>query len=89
MALIALEYEASKQRSLAFLSTGVEETPSADTYNSACRHLMGEGLGCLNVKELKQTRLERGISRIRSKKEIELNTTTRSCVQRYKIQRHL
>ncbi|KAJ9567989.1 hypothetical protein OSB04_003955 [Centaurea solstitialis] len=34
------------------------------------RHLMGEGLGCLNVKELKQleTRLERGISRIRSKK---------------------
>ncbi|KAI3489914.1 hypothetical protein L1887_45945 [Cichorium endivia] len=34
------------------------------------RHLMGEGLGCLNGKELKQleTRLERGISRIRSKK---------------------
>ncbi|GJZ21474.1 agamous-like MADS-box protein AGL11 [Tanacetum coccineum] len=33
-------------------------------------HLMGENLGCLNVKELKQleTRLERGISRIRSKK---------------------
>ncbi|KVH61721.1 Transcription factor, K-box [Cynara cardunculus var. scolymus] len=50
------------------------------------RHLMGEGLGCLNVKELKQleTRLERGISRIRSKKEIELehhNAFLRSKVQ--------
>ncbi|PWA84087.1 Transcription factor, K-box [Artemisia annua] len=34
-------------------------------------HLMGQKLGCLNVKELKQleTRLERGISKIRSKKE--------------------
>nr|KAJ0200148.1 hypothetical protein LSAT_V11C600340200 [Lactuca sativa] len=34
------------------------------------RHLMGEGLDCLNMKELKQleTRLERGISKIRSKK---------------------
>lgn len=34
------------------------------------RHLMGEDLGCLNVKELKQmeTRLERGLSRIRSKR---------------------
>ncbi|KAL3513363.1 hypothetical protein ACH5RR_026080 [Cinchona calisaya] len=34
------------------------------------RHLMGEGLSSLNVKELKQleNRLERGISRIRSKK---------------------
>ncbi|PWA48966.1 hypothetical protein CTI12_AA486570 [Artemisia annua] len=33
-------------------------------------HLMGEKLGCLNVKELKEleTRLERGISKIRSKK---------------------
>ncbi|XP_075484368.1 agamous-like MADS-box protein AGL11 isoform X3 [Primulina tabacum] len=34
------------------------------------RHLLGEGLGSLNVKELKQleTRLERGITRIRAKK---------------------
>ncbi|KAL3641459.1 Agamous-like MADS-box protein agl11 [Castilleja foliolosa] len=34
------------------------------------RHLMGEGLSSLNVKELKQleTRLERGITRIRGKK---------------------
>ncbi|CAN4098010.1 unnamed protein product [Withania somnifera] len=34
------------------------------------RHLVGEGLSSLNVKELKQleNRLERGISRIRSKK---------------------
>nr|AAS01765.1 MADS-box protein 1 [Eustoma grandiflorum] len=34
------------------------------------RHLMGEGLSSLNVKELKQleSRLERGISRTRSKK---------------------
>ncbi|KAI3464314.1 hypothetical protein Pfo_020977 [Paulownia fortunei] len=34
------------------------------------RHLMGEGLGSLNVKELKQleSRLERGITRIRGKK---------------------
>uniref|UniRef100_A0A7N1A223 Uncharacterized protein n=1 Tax=Kalanchoe fedtschenkoi TaxID=63787 RepID=A0A7N1A223_KALFE len=34
------------------------------------RHLMGESLGSLNVKELKQleNRLERGITRIRSKK---------------------
>nr|XP_043616266.1 agamous-like MADS-box protein AGL11 [Erigeron canadensis] len=34
------------------------------------RHLKGEGLDCLNVKELKQleTRLEKGISKIRSKK---------------------
>ncbi|CAM8936135.1 unnamed protein product [Rhodiola kirilowii] len=34
------------------------------------RHLMGESLGSLNVKELKQleNRLERGIARIRSKK---------------------
>ncbi|XP_022852794.1 agamous-like MADS-box protein AGL11 isoform X3 [Olea europaea var. sylvestris] len=37
---------------------------------SSNRHLMGEGLGSLNVKELKQleSRLERGITRIRSKK---------------------
>ncbi|EPS70658.1 hypothetical protein M569_04104, partial [Genlisea aurea] len=34
------------------------------------RHLLGEGLGSLNVKELKQleTRLEKGISRIRNRK---------------------
>ncbi|RWR96246.1 AGAMOUS-like protein transcription factor [Cinnamomum micranthum f. kanehirae] len=34
------------------------------------RHLMGETLSAMNVKELKQleTRLEKGISRIRSKK---------------------
>lgn len=34
------------------------------------RHLVGEGLGSLNVRELKQleSRLERGISKIRSKK---------------------
>ncbi|KAL7156181.1 hypothetical protein ABFS83_03G125900 [Erythranthe nasuta] len=34
------------------------------------RHLMGEGLGSLNVKEMKQleSRLERGIARIRVKK---------------------
>ncbi|KAM3265211.1 agamous-like MADS-box protein AGL11 isoform X1 [Capsicum chacoense] len=34
------------------------------------RHLVGEGLGSLNVRELKQleNRLERGLSRIRSKK---------------------
>ncbi|KAK4285578.1 hypothetical protein QN277_002259 [Acacia crassicarpa] len=38
------------------------------------RHLMGDALSTLTVKELKQleNRLERGISRIRSKKEIEL-----------------
>ncbi|CAI0396718.1 unnamed protein product [Linum tenue] len=35
-----------------------------------CRHLMGESLGSLSVKELKQleNRLDRGINRIRSKK---------------------
>ncbi|XP_076944688.1 agamous-like MADS-box protein AGL11 isoform X1 [Bidens hawaiensis] len=34
------------------------------------RHLMGEGLDCLNLKELKQLegRLEKGISRVRSKR---------------------
>ncbi|KAJ9566379.1 hypothetical protein OSB04_002345 [Centaurea solstitialis] len=34
------------------------------------RHLMGEGLGCLNVKELMEleTRLERGIDMVKSKK---------------------
>ncbi|PIA41347.1 hypothetical protein AQUCO_02200039v1 [Aquilegia coerulea] len=34
------------------------------------RHLMGEALSCLSIKELKQleSRLEKGISRIRSKK---------------------
>ncbi|KAG6388884.1 hypothetical protein SASPL_150320 [Salvia splendens] len=38
------------------------------------RHLRGEGLSSLNVKELKQleSRLERGISRIRGKKEAQL-----------------
>ncbi|CAB4298000.1 unnamed protein product [Prunus armeniaca] len=38
------------------------------------RHLMGDALSTLSVKELKQleNRLERGINRIRSKKEIEL-----------------
>uniref|UniRef100_A0AAU7LJ66 MADS5 n=1 Tax=Hippophae rhamnoides TaxID=193516 RepID=A0AAU7LJ66_9ROSA len=38
------------------------------------RHLMGDSLSSLSVKELKQleNRLERGITRIRSKKEIEL-----------------
>ncbi|GMN45418.1 hypothetical protein TIFTF001_014607 [Ficus carica] len=38
------------------------------------RNLMGDSISSLSVKELKQleTRLERGISRIRSKKEMEL-----------------
>ncbi|KAJ0712531.1 putative transcription factor, K-box [Helianthus annuus] len=50
------------------------------------RHLMGDGLEHLNVKELKQLegRLEKGISRIRSKREIELehhNAFLRSKVQ--------
>lgn len=38
----------------------------------AYRNIMGEGLGSLNMKELKQleNRLERGITRIRSKKVI-------------------
>ncbi|PKA57184.1 Floral homeotic protein AGAMOUS [Apostasia shenzhenica] len=41
---------------------------------NANRHLMGDGLSSLTVKELKQleNRLERGITRIRSKKEVEL-----------------
>nr|AFU81323.1 D-class MADS-box-like protein [Orchis italica]AFU81325.1 D-class MADS-box-like protein [Orchis italica] len=36
---------------------------------NANRHLMGDGLGSLSIKELKQleTRLERGLSRVRSK----------------------
>jgi hypothetical protein len=36
----------------------------------ACRHLMGDAVSNLSVKELKQleNRLERGITRIRSKK---------------------
>ncbi|KAA8538753.1 hypothetical protein F0562_028352 [Nyssa sinensis] len=40
------------------------------TLQNSNRHLMGEGLSSLNVKELKQleNRLERGITRIRSKK---------------------
>ncbi|XP_075495847.1 agamous-like MADS-box protein AGL11 isoform X2 [Primulina tabacum] len=44
------------------------------------RHLLGEGLGSLNVKELKQleTRLERGITRIRAKKEIQLEQENNS-----------
>ncbi|KAF7836453.1 agamous-like MADS-box protein AGL11 isoform X1 [Senna tora] len=39
------------------------------------RHLMGDAVSTLTVKELKQleNRLERGLSRIRSKKEIELD----------------
>ncbi|XP_009615313.1 agamous-like MADS-box protein AGL11 isoform X2 [Nicotiana tabacum] len=38
------------------------------------RHLVGEGVSSLNVRELKQleNRLERGLTRIRSKKEIQL-----------------
>ncbi|KAA3453545.1 agamous-like MADS-box protein AGL11 isoform X3 [Gossypium australe] len=38
------------------------------------KHLMGDSLSSLTVKELKQleNRLERGITRIRSKKEVEL-----------------
>nr|AHM92099.1 MADS-box protein 23 [Erycina pusilla]AJB29201.1 MADS23 [Erycina pusilla]WDA53342.1 MADS-box protein 23 [Erycina pusilla] len=38
--------------------------------NNSSRHLMGEGLSSLNLKELKQleNRLERGITRVRSKK---------------------
>ncbi|THU59607.1 hypothetical protein C4D60_Mb07t03870 [Musa balbisiana] len=41
---------------------------------NANKHLMGESLSSLSVKELKQleNRLERGITRIRSKKEVEL-----------------
>ena len=40
---------------------------------SDCRHLMGDGLTALNIKELKQleVRLEKGISRVRSKKVAE------------------
>jgi hypothetical protein len=36
----------------------------------SCRHLMGEAVSNLSVKELKQleNRLERGMTRIRSKK---------------------
>nr|ALK01325.2 agamous 2-like protein [Mercurialis annua] len=39
------------------------------------RHMLGESLGALSVKELKslEIRLEKGISRIRSKKEIDLH----------------
>nr|KJB60063.1 hypothetical protein B456_009G288000 [Gossypium raimondii] len=41
---------------------------------NSSRHLMGDSLSSLTVKELKQleNRLERGITRIRSKKEVEL-----------------
>ncbi|THU66824.1 hypothetical protein C4D60_Mb05t18260 [Musa balbisiana] len=43
---------------------------------NANRHLMGDALSSLNVKELKQleNRLERSITRIRSKKEVELQS---------------
>ncbi|CAI0475377.1 unnamed protein product [Linum tenue] len=39
------------------------------------RHMLGESLGGLNAKELKnlESKLEKGISRIRSKKEIDLH----------------
>ncbi|KAG8389649.1 hypothetical protein BUALT_Bualt01G0000900 [Buddleja alternifolia] len=48
------------------------------------RHLVGEGLGSLNVKEMKQleTRLERGISRIRSKKHEMILAETESLQKR-------
>ncbi|PKI31462.1 hypothetical protein CRG98_048147, partial [Punica granatum] len=43
-------------------------------YRTPIRHLMGDSLSALSVKELKQleNRLERGVTRIRSKKEIEM-----------------
>ncbi|KAJ1407960.1 hypothetical protein SESBI_23994 [Sesbania bispinosa] len=38
------------------------------------RHILGEALGSLSLKELKnlESRLEKGLSRVRSRKEIEL-----------------
>ncbi|XP_047962899.1 agamous-like MADS-box protein AGL11 [Salvia hispanica] len=51
------------------------------------RHLRGEGLSSLNVKELKQleSRLERGISRIRGKKH-ELILEETECLQKREAQ---
>ncbi|KAL1533861.1 Agamous-like MADS-box protein agl11 [Salvia divinorum] len=51
------------------------------------RHLKGEGLSSLNVKELKQleTRLERGITRIRGKKH-ELILEETECLQKREAQ---
>ncbi|CAN1847286.1 Floral homeotic protein AGAMOUS [Linum perenne] len=42
---------------------------------NANRHMLGESLGGLNAKELKnlESKLEKGISRIRSKKEVDLH----------------
>ncbi|CAN1847285.1 Floral homeotic protein AGAMOUS [Linum perenne] len=42
---------------------------------SSSRHMLGESLGGLNAKELKnlESKLEKGISRIRSKKEVDLH----------------
>ncbi|EYU22763.1 hypothetical protein MIMGU_mgv1a013047mg [Erythranthe guttata] len=52
------------------------------------RHLMGEGLGSLNVKEMKQleSRLERGIARIRVKKKREIQLEQENALLRAKIQ---
>ncbi|XP_047326600.1 agamous-like MADS-box protein AGL11 [Impatiens glandulifera] len=51
------------------------------------RNLGGEGLGCLNLKDLKQleNRLEKGISRIRSKKH-ELILAETECLQKREIE---
>ncbi|CAI0475376.1 unnamed protein product [Linum tenue] len=47
----------------------------ANNCGSSSRHMLGESLGGLNAKELKnlESKLEKGISRIRSKKEIDLH----------------
>ncbi|KAK9199948.1 hypothetical protein WN944_015142 [Citrus x changshan-huyou] len=49
------------------------------------RHLMGDSLSSLTLKELKQleNRLEQGITRIRSKKEIELENESVCSDQRF------
>lgn len=51
------------------------------------RHLSGEGLDSLNMKELKQleTRVERGISRIRSKKHDMILAET-ECMQKRQVE---
>nr|ALM95508.1 AGAMOUS2-like protein [Nigella damascena] len=60
----------SEANSLFYQQESSKMKQQIEILQNSNRHLMGEALSCLNIKELKQleSRLEKGISRIRSKK---------------------
>ncbi|KAL5732002.1 Agamous-like MADS-box protein mads1 [Ranunculus cassubicifolius] len=60
----------SEANSLFYQQESSKMKQQIDILQNSNRHLMGEALSCLSIKELKQleSRLEKGLSRIRSKK---------------------